>query len=73
MRGFKFFFFFLFLGGKGGGGAGFGFMEGGLRGWVGVTVVVLDADREGGVAVLGADFGGMRGIDLDGLVGGGVV
>ena len=36
-------------------------------------MVVLDADGDCGVAVLGSDFGGMRGIDLDELVCGGVV
>ena len=36
-------------------------------------MVVLDADCDCGVAVLGGEGGGMRGIDLDDLVGGGVV
>lgn len=36
-------------------------------------MIVLYADGDCGVAVLGGDFGGMRGIDLDDLVRGGVV
>ena len=36
-------------------------------------MIILYADRNCGVAVLRGDFGGMRGIDLDDLVRGGVV
>ena len=36
-------------------------------------MIILYADRDRGVAVLRGDLGGMRGIDLDNLVRGGVV